>query len=314
MNRRQFLLGAAALPLALRTGPAGGTPVALVTCDTQARVAVVDLTTLEIVRSIETLADPRSIERNLDSAIVAHTALGALTLIGPDLEIIRVVRGFAEPRYAAVDPGTRTAFVSDSGTGEIAALDHRGRMLARIGVGGPARHLGLRHPGRRLLWTALGSRAERIAIVDVDDPRRPRLLRSLVPPFLAHDVGFTPDGTRAWVTSGDRRRVAIYTADGRLVRTLAAGAPPQHVSFAGSRAYVTSGDDGTLAIHHSRTGALLARRRIPIGSYNVQADHGRWLVSPSLGAGTLAVARAPSMLPKVVEVSPSSHDACLLVA
>lgn len=318
MNRRQLLVAAASLPVALRAGlaaarPAGGRPLALVTCDTQARVAAVDVTTLEIVRSIDTLPAPRSIERALDSALVAHTTEGALTLIGPDLEPVRVVHGFDEPRYAAVDPWKRHAFVSDSGSHEVAVLDHRGRTLARLAVGGPARHVGLRHAGVRLLWTVLGSRAEQVAVLDVDDPTRPRLRRRLTPPFLAHDVGFTPDGRHAWVTSGNERRIALYTADGRHLRTIPAGAPPQHVSFLDDRAYVTSGDDGTLSVHRAHTGELLRRRRIPVGSYNVQAEH-RWILSPSLEGGSLAVATPTGQTVRTTDVSPSSHDACLLVA
>ena len=59
MDRREFLVGAVTLPIALRFAPealAGGTPVALVTADTQARVAVVELSTGKILRSIATVA------------------------------------------------------------------------------------------------------------------------------------------------------------------------------------------------------------------------------------------------------------------
>ena len=62
MNRREFLAGAVTLPVALRFAPgalAGGTPVALVTADTQARVAVVELSTGKVLRSIPTVAGPR---------------------------------------------------------------------------------------------------------------------------------------------------------------------------------------------------------------------------------------------------------------
>src|SRR5881397_2680256 len=76
MNRREFLAGVVALPVALRFAPgalAGGTPVALVTADTQARVAVVELSTGKILRSIPTTAGPRSIESVWGKlAVVCH--------------------------------------------------------------------------------------------------------------------------------------------------------------------------------------------------------------------------------------------------
>ncbi|MDX6369470.1 MAG: hypothetical protein QOG93_972, partial [Gaiellaceae bacterium] len=89
MDRRQFLAGAVTFPLALRFGSqalAGGRAVALVTADTQARVAVVDLSTGKILRSIATAAGPRSIESvNGNAALVCHTAHGVVTLIEASL-------------------------------------------------------------------------------------------------------------------------------------------------------------------------------------------------------------------------------------
>ena len=93
------------------------------------------------------------------------------------------------------------------------------------------RHLSLGRADTRL-WVALGTKAERVAIVDVTDPTRLRVLAQIEPPFLAHDVGFAPDG-RIWITSGDRTALALYDGRGRLLRTLRGDAPPQHVTFLG---------------------------------------------------------------------------------
>ena len=102
------------------------------------------------------------------------------------------------------------------------------------------------------------------------------------PPFLAHDVGFTPGGRRVWVTSGDRGRIAIYEASsGELVRTIAADARPQHVTFMGDRAFVTSGDDAVLRVH-ALDGRRLRSAPVPVGSFNVQ---GSW-TSREPGAGS----------------------------
>src|ERR687895_278681 len=103
MNRREFVVGAAVLPFTLRfaaEAAAGGTPVALVTADTQARVVAVELSTGKILRSIATLGDPRSVESVAGDAVVCHTAYGALSVIdGATLRVRRVLRGFDEPRY-----------------------------------------------------------------------------------------------------------------------------------------------------------------------------------------------------------------------
>jgi DNA-binding beta-propeller fold protein YncE len=314
MNRREFVIAAAALaiaPEALARELKGGPAAALVTADLESRIVVVSLADGRTLRTIPTLPGPRSIERVGASVVVAHTAHGAVSILGPRLLRVRhVIHGFAEPRYTASSWDGRHAFVTDSGQGEVAVVDViRGRVVRRLDVGGPARHISVDQKGR--LWTALGTKAPRIAIVDVRNPMRPKLLGRIKAPFLAHDVGFTPMGRVIWVTSGDRRQLALFDPrTARRVRTLEAGAPPQHVAFSGRLAFVTSGDDGTLRTHDAATGRLLRAARIPVGSYNVAEGFGL-VFMPSLSQGTLCVADGKGHVRRSVRVARSSHDACL---
>jgi DNA-binding beta-propeller fold protein YncE len=321
VDRRHFLAAAVTAPFALTGVPAalarggGGTPVALVTADTEASVVAVELSTGRIYRRLATLEGPRSIEHAAPrTAIVAHTAEGAVTLVdGTHFEVRRTLRSFAEPRYTAARPDGRYAYVTDSARGEVVTLDlERARVVHRTAIGGPARHISL-HPSGRGLWVALGSKAELVALVDVSNPARPRLVRHLRPPFLAHDVGFAPDGRHVWVTSGDSRTIAVYDRRTRRpLLTLPADAPPQHVTFAGGLAYVTSGDDGILRVHNARTGRLLRVTSVPTGSYNVQQGWGR-ILTPSLAQGTLCVLTRGGVLVERVRVAASSHDACFVM-
>jgi DNA-binding beta-propeller fold protein YncE len=319
MNRREFVVAAAALALApeAMARRLGGTPVALVTADLESRIVAVDLSTGRILRKIPTLAGPRSIEHVSGVAVVAHTAHGAVSLVdGARLRVRKVIHGFEQPRYTAARANSRFAFVTDSGADSIVVVDVvRGRVVRRLAVGGPARHISVDRAGRRL-WVALGTKAPRIAVVDVSDPARPRLLGTIRPPFLAHDVGFAPSGDRIWVTSGDRNELALF--DPRTARTVVrrpADAPPQHVTFAGRLAFVTSGDDGTLRTHEATTGRLLRTVRIPFGSYNVQEGGAGWaILSPSLSRGTLCVADKRGRLMRRLDVARSSHDACFVVS
>jgi DNA-binding beta-propeller fold protein YncE len=315
VNRREFLIAAA---VSLRFTPealAGGTPVALVTADTQSRVAVVELSTGKILRWIPTLAGPRSIESvGGRVGVVCHTAHGAVSLIGGSrLHVYDVLRGLLEPRYTAAAPNGRFAFITDSGRHEVVTVDLvERRVVGRVAVGGPARHVSIDANGR-ILWVSLGSKADVVAIVDVSRPREPRLLHRLRPPFLAHDVGFAPGGRHVWVSSGDRGALAVYDRrTGEVLRRLRADAPPQHVTFAGGNAYVTSGDDGTLRVHSLRDGRVLRTTKVPVGSYNVQEAFG-WVVTPSLTRGTFCVLDNHGRLRRRVRVSPSSHDACFVM-
>jgi DNA-binding beta-propeller fold protein YncE len=309
MDRRRFLLAAAAAPLGLRAVPAAlaaAAPLAFVTADTESHVAVVDLLAGAVRKRIETQPGPRSVERVGEVAVVAHTVTGAVSVLDSS-GVRHVLHGFEEPRYTAAAHDGRHAFVTDSGRVEVATIDVvRGEVVARLKLRLWPRHLSLSRDGRTL-WIGLGTASPELVVVDVSDPRRPRLRGTVRPPFAAHDVGFAPSG-RVWVTAGDARSIAVY--DRGRVRTLAADAAPQHVTFLDGRAFVTSGDDGTLRVYDERTARLLRTTRVPVGSYNVQFAADR-VLTPSLNAGTLCVLDAGGVERERVHVAASSHDACL---
>jgi sugar lactone lactonase YvrE len=156
----------------------------------------------------------------------------------------------------------------------------------------------------------LGNASSRIAVLDTSDPLRPKLVRTVAPPFLAHDVVFAPDGRTVWVTSGAERRLAIYSRERRPRRILGAGAPPQHVAFALRKAFVASGDDGTVR-RHRLDGRLVREARVPVGSYNVTFGWGR-VISPSLAQGTLSVLGRDGRVDAVRTVARAAHDACIV--
>jgi DNA-binding beta-propeller fold protein YncE len=309
MDRRAFLAAATAAPFALRSGTRR--TVALVTADTETAVVAVDVESGLVLRRIETRPDPRSIERVGEQAVVAHTAIGEVTILR-GLRIRHVLRGFGEPRYTAAAPGGRYAYVTDSGRKDVAVLDVvRGRVLARLHLGGWPRHVSLDSAGR-VLWVALGTEARELAVVDVTRPLEPRHVGTVRPPFLLHDVGLVPGTRHVWITSGDCRTVAVHDArTGHVLRRLPAGSPPQHVTFHGAHAYVTSGDDGTLRVHSLRDGSVLRETAIPTGSHNVQQGTDR-ILTPSLVHGTLSVLDTAGRVRRRVRVARSSHDACFL--
>ena len=315
IDRREFLgLGLSAAPVlfgGLPVRTAAG-PLALVTADTEAHVAVVSLTRRRVVQRVATVDGPRSIQNAAGGrAVVGHANAGAVSLLeGRPVRVRRVLRGFVTPRYSAIRPGGRIAYVSDSGTGELVVVDLiAGRVRRRVAVGDGARHLTL-DPDGHTLWVALGSSAAQIVVVDVRRPEHPRVLRRIRPPFLAHDVGFSPSGRRVWVTAGREQRIAVYSAAGGMpLRELAADAAPQHVSFGRGVAYVASGDSGTMRVHRLSDGGVSRRTRVPTGSYNVQRTGSR-VLTPSLGNGALTVLDLQGRVLAEQHVAAAAHDAC----
>ena len=192
MDRRAFLAGAVGLALAPRA-LAKNVPLALVTADLESKLVAVELRDGRPVIEIDTDAYPRSIENVGGTAVVAHSELGLVSLVDVFVET-RVLAGFGEPRYTVADLDQRHAYVTDAKRGEVVVVDVvQGRKVAGVQVGQHARHLSLA-PGGRMLWVALGSKAERVAVVDVSAPARPRLVRTFAPPFLAHDSASPPTG------------------------------------------------------------------------------------------------------------------------
>jgi DNA-binding beta-propeller fold protein YncE len=314
MDRRAFVAGAASLVLAPRALARLGArlEIALVTADEEARLVAVALGSGRVHRYVRTLPKPRSIEAVGPMAVVAHSEIGAVSLVrAATLQVEHVLRGLGEPRYTAGHPDGRHAYVTDARRGEVVVLDVlRGRVLGRERVGALARHITIDPAGRRL-WIALGAKAKEIAIVDIGRRARPRLLRRFRPPFLAHDVGWAPDRKRVWVSSGDRDEVALYRVrTGELLTRLAADEPPQHFTFRGDLVYVASGESGTLRVHRV-DGSTVRETPIPAESYNVQQAHG-WVVTPGLGTGTLCLLDRGGRVRWRRTVARSSHDACIV--
>jgi DNA-binding beta-propeller fold protein YncE len=319
VDRRRFLVAGTALPLALALGTRAGAaraggrgPLALVTADLESHVVVLGLPMLDVRGRIPTGPGPRSIESDgRGRAVVAHTQHGVVSLIDVPAAPWKELHAFREPRYTAIHPSGSVAYVTDSEAREVVAVDlRRGHVAWRVDVPGPARHVSIARDGQKL-WTSLGSTAREIAIVDTSEPRRPRLVTTIVPPFLAHDVVFSPDGRTVWVTSGLERGVALYRRESRRPeRIIAAGAQPQHVAFGRSEVFVASGDDGTVR-RHRLDGKLLSRARVPLDSYNVAVGWGS-AVTPSLGRGTVSVLDRQGQVRAVRRVAEAAHDACVV--
>ncbi len=314
MNRRQFVVSAAALALAPRAlaEPGRRGSRGLVTADLESRLVVVDLPGGEVVRHVPTLPFPRSIETVGRTAVVAHADIGAVSLVdGSTLEVTHALREFDEPRYTAAHPNGRHAYVTDAGRGDVAVVDVlAGRVVGRTTVGPLARHIAI-HPAGHTLWIALGTKARELAVVDLADRTRPRLSARFRPPFLAHDVAWSPDGSRVWISSGDRDELAVYDASsGRVVARPTGDWPPQHITFGHERVYVASGWSGTLRVHRL-DGRALRTTTVPVGSYNVQQADG-WVLTPGLGRGSLCVLDRQGRAVSRTQVARSSHDACVV--
>jgi DNA-binding beta-propeller fold protein YncE len=268
----------------------GGSPVALVTAETQNRLLAVALPSGRVLKRLPMPADPENVAVVGGKwAVVVSPRASAVTVVStPSLRVVRVLRGFASPHVVAATADLQGAYVTDDARGllDVIRLSGRPRVVRSVFVGAGAHHMAV-DPSGNGLWVALGERARTIVVLDVSDPLRPKVVGRFDPGFAAHDLAFSSD-RRVWVTAADRRFVTVFDSGTRRpVARIPAGAPPQHIAFDSVRgAFVTSGYSGSLEIVNRFSGRVLRRVRVPYGSFNVAA-FGGFVVTSSLLRGTV---------------------------
>jgi DNA-binding beta-propeller fold protein YncE len=134
---------------------------------------------------------------------------------------------------------------------------------------------------------------------------------SFHPPFLAHDLLFSPGGRDVWVTSADTSYVAVFSVGTRrLLFRVPAGPPPQHLVFAAGYAYITSGYGSSIEKVNLLTGRVVRRTGAPYGSFDLDAAGG-YVATASLLKGTLAVYDKQLRLIRIRQLAPSTEDVAL---
>jgi DNA-binding beta-propeller fold protein YncE len=305
MRRRWIVLVAALAVLAAvlagamsagRATTMGPRPVALITAETENEVLVVSLPDGAVVRRLRLPQGPQTVAAAPGGpAVVVSPRAGTVALVGPSFTAPDVLRGFRSPQLAAITPDGRWSYVTEGARGTLSVIAlGRQKVVRRVSVGLGAHHLAISPDGRRT-WVALGEHATTVVILDTSRPDRPRVLARLTPPGTAHDLAFAPGGRTVWVTSATSPDVAVIRVhSGRVVARIPAGPPPQHVVFGPGTAYLTSGNAGTVEAVDPHTYAVLARARVPIGSYNL-AVAGDLLVTTSLSNGAVTELTAPGL-------------------
>jgi DNA-binding beta-propeller fold protein YncE len=298
------LLGATAA----RAHVAGGTPVALVTAESENEVLAVSLPDGKVLRRVH-LSDPEAIAAEPNGEAVVVSPEGSVTLLDwRSLKVLAVLRGFHSPQVAAITPDGEWVYVTDSATGELSVIELlTRRVVDRIFVGAGAHHLAI-SPNFQRAWVALGETARTIVVLDTSRANRPRVIGRIHPKTAAHDLVFAPDGRTVWASSASAQYVSVMNANGgRLLATIPAGPGPQHIAFgayARAPAFITSGYGSTLEAVNVTTRKVLRSVAVPYGSFNV-ATAGGFVVTSSLLDG--AVTEFTDSLHRWMDVTVAPH-------
>ncbi|MDX6496114.1 MAG: hypothetical protein QOE17_2100 [Gaiellales bacterium] len=272
------------------------TQVALVTAELRDELVVMSVPGGKVLRRIHVAHDPKTVASGPGGPVaVVSPGSGAVTVFGRGLQRVAVFDSFRSPQLATFTADGEYLLVTDADAGTLTSIELANmRIVGHVAVGAGAHHLAT-SPDRRRAWVALGETADTLVMVDITDPRHMRVVRRVHPAAAAHDLAFSPDGREVWVSSASEPYVSVYgAASGRLVDTIPAGRPPQHVVFAAERAYITSGYGSSVEMVAPATRRVLRRAELPYGSFNL-ASAGPWLVVTSVLNGEVTVLRASTL-------------------
>ena len=313
MKRALFLLSFALASPASLAATHGGRPVALVTAESLSQLIALELPSGRILKRLRLPADPENVVTHGSQAVIVSSRAGAVTLLAPSsLRIRRVIYGFGTPHLAAFSPDLQHLYVTDDARGQLDVISlARARVIRRIFVGYGAHHLSVSPDGNQT-WIALGERAHTIVVLDTSRPARPQVVGRIRLAWGAHDLAFTPNGSRIWVTSDTSQELSVFDAGTRRVLfTVRAGLPPQHIAFA-QFAYVTSGYGDDLRIF-SLGGALRRTLKTEHGSFNIATSGGIVLVSSLLDGSVTELAAPTGRVLLRERVAPAARDAAIYV-
>ena len=150
--------------------------VALVTADLESHLVAVDADSGSHPEADPDRARAHAASRRASSgrrSSPTRRTAGSASSTPPGSTSSAEIGGLGEPRYTAMHPSERLAYVSDSKRESVVVVDLARRAVVaqrrRSRPGAPS----LAQPGRGALWVALGSTAGAIAVLDTADPRRP---------------------------------------------------------------------------------------------------------------------------------------------
>jgi DNA-binding beta-propeller fold protein YncE len=305
----------------LAAARAGGSPVALVTAETENALLAISLPEGHVLRRVALPPDPENIvaDAGITALVVSARGHAVSLLDSRSLRVVKVLRDFGSPHLAAIAHEGKWAYVTDDRRGQLVTIGLASRrVVARLVVGPGAHHLTISPNGRRL-WLALGEQARTVVIVDTTRPNRPRILRRFEPGIGVHDLAFSPDGSQVWLTSSTSHSVTVVGArSGRRLFAVPAGPAPQHVAFndgvssLSHFAYITSGYGGRIEKVDSRNGGVLRVAAVPYGSFNLTTA-GSLVVTSSLIRGTVTEFDDQLRLMRNVKVAPAARDVGLVV-
>jgi YVTN family beta-propeller protein len=232
-------------------------------------IAIVDLASGRVVRTLSTGDDPESFDITQDGRLMFvsnEDAATATAVALPSGHVERVIPVGGEPEGVRIRPDGKFVYVTSEADNEVAAIDLASqKVIARIGTGPRPRGIAFTPDGSRAYVTA-----EQGASVTVIDATQHRAIGEI--PIAASGakpmgIAISADGRTAYVSCGRGGVIAVIDVKtNRVVRVFSGiGVRPWGIGLAPDqrKLYTANGPSNDVSVVDVSSGTVL--KRIPAG-------------------------------------------------
>ncbi len=228
-------------------------------------IAIVDLVTQKLQRTLSTGEDPESFDISSDGSTlyVSNEDVGTASVVRlPSGEIGAVVKVGGEPEGVRLRPDNKVVYVTSEEENEVAVIEtSTNKVIAKIETAARPRGIAFTSDGQRAYVTA-----EQGGSVAVIDAQRHQLLSEIkidLPGAKPMGVVLSPRGDTAYVTCGRGGAIAVIdVATNQVLKILPGiGTRPWGIGISpdGRKLYTANGPSNDVSVVDVNTGAVLKR-------------------------------------------------------
>jgi DNA-binding beta-propeller fold protein YncE len=248
-------------------------------------LAKVDVGSRQVLRRIRVSGRPHNITVGGETVVASLPNEGRVAVIHRGR--LREVALGGSPHDAK--PSGHLVVVTNEGASRLDVMSRSGRRLGSISLRANPHDVAV-VPGRSIAWVSLDG-DDALAVVDL---RLRKVLRYVSTGERPHDLLFSPDSRRLWVTDWSGV-LHILDRKGQIIRTLRVGSETHHLAFDANRlrAWVTDNRTRTVLSIDARTLQVSSKASTGGSPHHVAVTaDGRWVVVADNTNGRLVRYRA----------------------
>jgi YVTN family beta-propeller protein len=228
------------------------------------------------------------------TAVILNSDDDSLSVIDTETykETSRVHIG-RQPHHLILTPDKQHLILAMSGSNELVFLDLATGMVKQRLIASDPYQVGFSPDGKWFVATSL-----RLDRIDIYDPSDYRLVHRLPAPTMPSHIGFSPDGSTAYITlQGTSNLVAIELESGKVLWTVPVGRQPAGVFVrpSGTILVAIMGADHIAEVE-PRDGSVIRRIHTARGAHNfLLSPDGKTLYVSNRVAGTISALDADTL-------------------